>query len=564
MLLTGGLLLLSASVAGGNEVGLSTDSSTKMPYRSGTPSGVAPATNLRTEHHPANEVMLTAPTVGTRFTWQQSALSAAKRGAVQSSFYLQILGPCSAHNCSIAYSHKGSGAAQYFELPEGVELDPGTDYKWRVQTTVGRKPTGFSTPLNFTTAPTSWGGAQWIGGHNQLRSNFSLPSQPTRARAYVSGLGAFYLYLNGKRVGDHVLDPPQTVYPKRVNYVAFDVLPMLVPGENVVGALLGNYKWGYTDVWCNMTAAGGPDGCRAFLLRLEVTLADGTTFEHVSGSGSDWICRQSPIIWDHLFHGETYDARLEVEDWASPKGVMVASDGWLPVHLMHKIPGPTQEGDINTTGPLFPAMLPPIRVTETFQAITVRKATPPRRPAGGAPPPTNCAGAGGGGRLAFMATECEYSQLDKNCGQDPPCCGATTAGTLKCKPGGTIKDVTFAVWGEIVGDCASGFEAGSCHADPAETLAVVKAACVGKAECSFNATSGFDTNRTDPCPSKVKSLAIEATGCEAERPPPPPSGGPARWVFDFGQVIPLSLALVTIDPPLSHRLDHAHPSHLFV
>ena len=57
------------------------------------------------------------------------------------------------------------------------------------------------------------------------------------------------VWLNGQKVGDHVLDPPQTVYPKRVDYMAFDVLPMLTSGENVVGALLGNYKWGYTDVW---------------------------------------------------------------------------------------------------------------------------------------------------------------------------------------------------------------------------------------------------------------------------------------------------------------------------
>jgi hypothetical protein len=215
----------------------------------GKPSGVAPATNLRTEHHPANEVVLTAPTVGTRFTWQNAALSGAQRGAVQSSFTLQVLSKCEYHQCPVVISREVAGPAQHFELPAGVQLDAGADYSWRVQTTVGGLKTGFSPLLHFSTAPASFGSAQWIGGHNQLRSNFSLPGEPTRARAYVSGLGAFYLYLNGRKVGDHVLDPPQTVYPKRVDYMAFDVLPMLTSGENVVGALLGNYKWGYTDVW---------------------------------------------------------------------------------------------------------------------------------------------------------------------------------------------------------------------------------------------------------------------------------------------------------------------------
>ena len=44
--------------------------------------------------------------------------------------------------------------------------------------------------------------------------------------------------------GDHVMDPPQTVYSKRVAYTTFDVLAMLKPGHNAVGAMLGNYKWG--------------------------------------------------------------------------------------------------------------------------------------------------------------------------------------------------------------------------------------------------------------------------------------------------------------------------------
>jgi hypothetical protein len=331
---------------------------------------------------------------------------------------------------------------------------------------------------------------------------------------------------------------------------------------------------------CNMTKAGGPDGCRAFLFKLEVTLHDGTTLEHTStaGSSSSWSGRQSPIVWDHLFHGETYDARREVDDWASPTAVLKSSDGWSPMHLMHHIPGPTQEGAINTTGPLYPAMLPPIRVTESFKAMAVRRATLP--PPGGAPPPPpiNCAGATGRpeGKLAFVATECEYAQSDPNCGPPrniPPCCGEATAGTLKCQPGsGTIQNVTFAVWGEVLGDCGSGFHVGSCHADLASTLARVKAACLGRTECSFNASNTFDTNRTDPCPGKLKSLAVEASGCKAMLPPhappapAPAPGAPARWVFDFGQNVN---GFVTLSLPAAHgipagtqlRLEHGEITH---
>ena len=110
----------------------------------------------------------------------------------------------------------------------------------------------------------------------------------------------------------------------------------------------------YTDVWCNMTTAGGPDGCRAFILHLDVTLVNGTRV-HFYSNTADWKCRQGPTVWDHLFHGETYDSRLEADDWNSlPLPVLEASappGTWGPVVVMDP-PGPTQEGNISTLGPL--------------------------------------------------------------------------------------------------------------------------------------------------------------------------------------------------------------------
>ena len=52
-----------------------------------------------------------------------------------------------------------------------------------------------------------------------------------------------------------------------------------------------------------MTRAGGPDGCRAFILRIAVTLTDGT--EHVldtSAPREEWSVSAGPVAWDHFFH----------------------------------------------------------------------------------------------------------------------------------------------------------------------------------------------------------------------------------------------------------------------
>ncbi len=51
-----------------------------------------------------------------------------------------------------------------------------------------------------------------------------------RATVYVSGLGLSELYLNGAKVGDHVLSPGLTDYDKRVLYVTYDVTSRISAG----------------------------------------------------------------------------------------------------------------------------------------------------------------------------------------------------------------------------------------------------------------------------------------------------------------------------------------------
>jgi hypothetical protein len=56
-----------------------------------------------------------------------------------------------------------------------------------------------------------------------FRKIFALPRGVKRARLYVTGLGYYEAFLNGRRVGDHVLDPGWTNYRKRVYYSTYDV-----------------------------------------------------------------------------------------------------------------------------------------------------------------------------------------------------------------------------------------------------------------------------------------------------------------------------------------------------
>lgn len=138
-------------------------------------------------------------------------------------------------------------------------LQPGTVYAWRVAANVtcaSGSPGPNAAPLRspwtpFRTRLAAFdAGAQWVGGFNELSSAVTLRSDVAvqRATAYVSAVGAFYLYLNGQQVGDHIMDPGQGVYPTRVKYLAFELNTTALQqggSPNTFRATIGNYKWGY-------------------------------------------------------------------------------------------------------------------------------------------------------------------------------------------------------------------------------------------------------------------------------------------------------------------------------
>jgi len=73
-----------------------------------------------------------------------------------------------------------------------------------------------------------------------FRKEFALPGAVKRATAYVCGLGFFNLHINGKKNGDHLMDPALTLFPKRVFYVTFDVTEALRAGGDALVVVLGS------------------------------------------------------------------------------------------------------------------------------------------------------------------------------------------------------------------------------------------------------------------------------------------------------------------------------------
>jgi alpha-L-rhamnosidase len=165
----------------------------------------------------------------------------------------------------------------------------------------------------------SWISTDLIGGPRNgapapyLRKDFSLPESPKRARLYVTALGLYECEINGQSISHDVFTPGWTEYRKRVQVQAYDVTALLMRGQNALGAILGDgWYCGHVSIEERQIYGSRP----AFIAQLEVELSDGSILRIVTDS--TWKYSPGPILENDLLMGESYDARLELENWSSP------------------------------------------------------------------------------------------------------------------------------------------------------------------------------------------------------------------------------------------------------
>ena len=203
--------------------------------------------------------------------------------------------------------------------------------------------------------------ARWISAApNQaaaplFRRDFSLPGKIKHATAYIYGLGWYELYLNGTKVGDQVLAPPNSHYDRVDLYDTYDVTPLLRSNGNAVGVILGGgydssySRWGWR--W---------ERTKRFILQIHIDLADGSHQEIVSDQ--QWRSHEGPVTACGIYSGETYDARKECTGWSTYGFV---DKDWTTV-IETDSPG----------GQLVANTMPPLRVTQTIAPVKVTEPRP--------------------------------------------------------------------------------------------------------------------------------------------------------------------------------------------
>ncbi|MDH7601726.1 MAG: family 78 glycoside hydrolase catalytic domain [Armatimonadota bacterium] len=289
-----------------------------------------------------------------RFSWQ---IASNRRGTEQTAYQIQVASDrflLESGKPDMWDSGKVRSSAQTAVSYQGKPLESRRAYYWRVSVWDERdKPSEFSDVGTFEMAfldSNDWK-AKWIGLDEptefapMFRKEFDLAKPVKLARAYVTGLGYYELWINGKRVGDRVLDPPYTNFHKRVYYSVYDITRLIKKGRNCVAAMVGRGWW-----------QKGP----RLLVQLEVMHADGAYI--VITTDENWRWWPGPITENSIYNGETYDARLEQEGWNQPG---FDDNAWKPVQLL-EMPGVQ----------LSVQTIQPIKVVQTMRPKSANEVKP--------------------------------------------------------------------------------------------------------------------------------------------------------------------------------------------
>ena len=263
----------------------------------------------------------------------------------------------------------------------GPELDcDGTIYYWRVTAwdNKGRQCISKISSFIMGMKDLGWSDAKWLKGNRQdferqdgatvLRKQFEVPGKKIlKARLFASALGVFDVYMNGQRLGREDQDGKYVYdelkagcvdYRTVVPYMTFDVTDIIKKGNNVVGAQLTNGWWS-GDIAANIY--NKPD--LAFMAKIYIMFTDSTETAYVTDN--TWqVNNCGPVRYGDLYHGETYDARLNYA-WTK---VGDSSSGWKPAELY--------QGKVDSISALYgPTVMIRPEYEQTVKKVTVWEGT---------------------------------------------------------------------------------------------------------------------------------------------------------------------------------------------
>lgn len=268
-----------------------------------------------------------------QFGWE---IESDKRNVVQKSYQLQIAADREFTQIVYESGRVESGASAHV-FADGFVPESARKYYVHVSVCDGKEESGWSSSAHFITALMD--GSEWkapfvsaetddsykeCSKGTYVRGCFTLRGKVKEAYAFTTALGLYNFYLNGEKVGTDEMTPGWTSYRRHLLYQTYDVTEYLKEGENAAGAMLGA---GWYKGVMGLTKARNNYGDRTgFAMQLFVRYEDGT--EETVCTDESWTGCDSPVVFSEIYDGETYDASLEIKDWAKTG---TPSGDWKPV-----------------------------------------------------------------------------------------------------------------------------------------------------------------------------------------------------------------------------------------
>lgn len=250
---------------------------------------------------------------------------------------------------------------------DGELLKPFTKYYWGVSVLGNSNQKSKVTISHFETGMMgfdNWEG-KWITDKEDIdlkpapyfRKELDTKKEVVSARAYIVAAGLYELYINGKKVGDHRLDPVYTRFDKRNVYVTYDVTQDFKQEHVAVGVLLGNgwYNHQSTAVWLFDRAKWRKRP--RFCLNIRLTYEDGST--QVIATDKSWKTSLSPVVFNSIYTGEHYNANLEQTGWDT---VNFDDTSWKP---SIEVSAPSDK--------IVAQAIPPIRTVKILEPVRMTK-----------------------------------------------------------------------------------------------------------------------------------------------------------------------------------------------
>ena len=212
---------------------------------------------------------------------------------------------------------------------------------------------------------------KWITGRTAkpfyARKELTLSAKAEKAKLAICGLGQFNLYVNGKKVGDHVLDPAWSDYRKQIYYLEFEVADYLTAGKNVIAVEVGNgwfimekgdgnYTFHFPDFMPPNPNPYVPFGKYLILsASLTAELEDGSVIN--MKTDDTWSVAEHMIRTSNVFGSEMADGRKRIADW---KEIVCEKSGWSPAAVL-------KEQEI-PRAPLALQTMPAVKVLREYEA----------------------------------------------------------------------------------------------------------------------------------------------------------------------------------------------------